>query len=48
MRFDNQCGQGHTPAREDMEGQVRKFVLDAAEKETKGQVQKTPEAQTEI
>jgi len=48
MRSNDHYGQGHTPAREDLEGQVRKFTFDAAEKkETKGQVQKTPEAQTE-
>ena len=48
MRSNDQYGQGHVPAREGLEGQVRKFAFDAAEKETKGQVQKTPEASTEI
>lgn len=47
MRSNDRYGQGHMPAREGLEGQVRKFAFDAAEKEMKGQVQKTPEAQTE-
>lgn len=36
-RATHQPGKG-------LEGQVRKFVFDAAEKETKGQVQKPPGA----
>ena len=48
MRSNDQYGQGHVPAREGLEGQVRKCAFDAAEKETKGQVQKNPKASTEI
>lgn len=35
MRSDDQYGQDHVPAREGLEGQVRKFAFDTAEKEKK-------------
>lgn len=44
MRSDDQYRQDHAPAREGLEGQVRKLAFDTAEKEKKEQVQKTPEA----
>lgn len=44
MRSNDQHGWGHLPAGGGLGGQMRKFVFGAAQKETKGQVQKTPEA----
>lgn len=41
-RTNSQYGQGHMPTREGLEGQVRQFAFDAAEKEIKRQVQKIP------